>query len=175
LFSTYSTLVSQVTSSNGKKKGNGGSRIDQIVDWCGGASFEGCLVFDECHRAKNFKPMHEGEDTGSGSRSGICAVQLQRLLPKARVVYCSATGISDIQNMAFMERLGLWGPRTAFENFGVFAATIKKRGVGAFELLAMEMKAKGAYVSRGLSYATCEFSTIKVVHALQYVWNYLSI
>jgi len=30
-----------------------GSRLQQIVEWLGGESFEGALVFDECHRAKN--------------------------------------------------------------------------------------------------------------------------
>ena len=29
-------------------------RIDQLVEWAGGAEFDGCLVFDECHKAKNF-------------------------------------------------------------------------------------------------------------------------
>ena len=53
--------------------------------------------------------------------------------------------------MAFMERLGLWGPSTSFSDFGTFASTIRNRGIGAFELLAMEMKAKGSYVSLSLS------------------------
>jgi hypothetical protein len=50
LFSTYSTLVS--SSSGGG--GTSNSRLAQIAAWCGGASFEGCLVFDEAHKAKNF-------------------------------------------------------------------------------------------------------------------------
>ena len=33
------------------------SRMQQLVQWCGGANFEGCLVFDECHKAKNFVPV----------------------------------------------------------------------------------------------------------------------
>ena len=31
--------------------------------------------------------------------------ELQNLLPRARVVYCSATGVSEVGNMAFMTRL----------------------------------------------------------------------
>ena len=31
--------------------------------------------------------------------------QIQNELPKARVVYCSATGVSEVGNMAFMSRL----------------------------------------------------------------------
>ncbi len=29
------------------------SRLQQVVDWCGGPGFDGVLVFDECHKAKN--------------------------------------------------------------------------------------------------------------------------
>jgi len=48
LFSTYSTLI-------GSARGTKSSRIDQIIKWCGGEKFDGLLVFDECHRAKNFQ------------------------------------------------------------------------------------------------------------------------
>lgn len=37
-------------------------------------------------------------------------IDLQRALPLSRVVYCSATGVTDLKHLAFMERLGLWGP-----------------------------------------------------------------
>jgi len=34
------------------------SRLQQLVDWCGGSSqFDGCLIFDECHKAKHFIPV----------------------------------------------------------------------------------------------------------------------
>jgi len=34
------------------------SRLQQLVDWCGASSdFDGCLIFDECHRAKHFVPV----------------------------------------------------------------------------------------------------------------------
>jgi len=47
-------------------------------------------------------------------------VGLQRALPRARVVYCSATGASEPRNLGYMERLGLWGPGIpSFSNFQV--------------------------------------------------------
>ena len=48
------------------------------------------IVFDECHKAKNLVP------TGSSkpSKTGLTVLQLQKKLPKARIVYCSATGRS---------------------------------------------------------------------------------
>lgn len=55
LFSTYATLVS--ATSNQKQKG--GSRLAQLVAWCGGTAFDGCLLFDECHKAKNWTGKEE--------------------------------------------------------------------------------------------------------------------
>jgi len=55
---------------------------------------------------------------------------LSRALPKARVLYCSATGVTDVKNMAFMERMGLWGESSAFQTYEEFLDTIQKKGLG---------------------------------------------
>ena len=34
-----------------------GSRLEQIVDWCGGEAFDGALVLDECHVGTG-SPVH---------------------------------------------------------------------------------------------------------------------
>lgn len=81
-----------------------------------------------------------------------CVLQIQQLLPRARVVYCSATGVSEVGNMAYMTRLGLWGIGSAFPDFEQFLDSMKKRGVSFLEMLAMELKAEGNYVARGLSF-----------------------
>lgn len=94
---TYSTLVSGARGC--------GSRMEQLVQWCGGESFDGCLLFDEAHKAKNFAPGKEGAST----KVAAMVQELQRRLPMARVVYCSATGCSEVGNMAYLQRLGLWG------------------------------------------------------------------
>lgn len=40
---------------------------------------------------------------------GLTVLELQNKLPKARVIYASATGASEPRNMAYMTRLGeLW-------------------------------------------------------------------
>ena len=44
------------------------------------------IVFDECHRAKNLV-----NESGMPTKTAL-AVALQRAIPDARVVYCSATG-----------------------------------------------------------------------------------
>ena len=37
--------------------GRSQSRLQQLIDWCGGTSFDGCLIFDECHKAKHYVPV----------------------------------------------------------------------------------------------------------------------
>lgn len=101
LFCTYSSLTSA-------RKG-AGTRLDQVVAWCGGAGFDGALVFDEAHRAKNGAPAAAGGKEDGGTKVARCVAQLQERLPHARVVYCSATGVSEVANMAYLSRLGFWG------------------------------------------------------------------
>ncbi len=52
-----------------------------------------------------------------------------------------------------MERLGLWGEGTpSFAAFQDFLDAVGGRGVGALELVAMDMKARGMFVCRTLSF-----------------------
>ena len=151
LFTTYASLVAK-KQGGGRKKNR--SRLDQIVSWLG-EDFDGCIVFDECHKGKNLIPSAGGV----ASRTGMAVVELQERLPKARVLYCSATGASEPRNMGYMVRLGLWGKGTAYPGgFKDFLTALERRGVGAMELLAMEMKRMGLYVSRTLSYAGSSFT-----------------
>ncbi len=54
-------------------------------------------------------------------------------------------------------RLGLWGRGTAFEDFKAFEEEINRAGVGMMEVLAMDMKSRGMFVSRQLSFHGCSF------------------
>ena len=71
------------------------SRLQQLVSWCGGESFDGCLIFDECHKAKNFIPGKEQRST----KVALAVSMVQKMLPRARVLYCSATGVSNVKDM----------------------------------------------------------------------------
>ncbi|GIL79152.1 hypothetical protein Vretifemale_8504, partial [Volvox reticuliferus] len=166
LFMTYSTLISQV---------KGRSRLQQVIDWLvfgagtnGGpaagdgaasalSSWDGLIVLDECHKAKNFVPGKEAASTKVAS----AVIALQERLPRARVLYCSATGVSEVGNMAYMVRMGLWGKGTAFDDFQTFLDSMRRRGVSFMEMLAMEMKAEGKYVARGLSFREAEFTEVE--------------
>lgn len=120
IFSTYSALISESTGNNNKYK----SRLKQLLQWCG-TDFDGCIVFDECHKAKNLCPTGSSKPT----KTGLTALELQNRLPKARVVYASATGASEPRNMAYMVRLGLWGQGTPFKTFNEFITAVEKRYV----------------------------------------------
>eukprot|EP00124_Ichthyophonus_hoferi_P002527 Ihof_evm6s175 gene=Ihof_evmTU6s175 len=148
LFCTYHTLTRP-------------SRFRQLVEWCG-SDYEGCIFFDESHKAKN---STVGDKTGS--KISEAATTLQRLLPLSRVVYCSATGATDVKNLGFMERLGLWGPGLSFPTFDTFLEDIGRRGLGALEMMAMEMKISGVYVSRSLSFQDCEFEILQTTLNLE--------
>ncbi|XP_076040208.1 protein strawberry notch isoform X2 [Oratosquilla oratoria] len=143
IFSTYSALIGESASGQGKYK----TRLKQLLNWCG-EDFDGCIVFDECHRAKNLCPVGSGKPT----KTGLTVLELQNRLPKARVVYASATGASEPKNMAYMVRLGMWGKGTPFPEFSEFVTAVEKRGVGAMEIVAMDMKLRGMYIARQLSF-----------------------
>lgn len=55
----FSSLLSSPLFPGGRSR----SRLQQLVDWCGGQLFSGCLIFDECHKAKNFIPGKEKRST----------------------------------------------------------------------------------------------------------------
>lgn len=107
-----------------------------------------------------------------------CVIELQQRLPQARVLYCSATGVSEVGNMAYMTRMGLWGQCTAFPDFESFLNSMKRRGVSFMEMLAMEMKAEGKYVARGLSfrcvliyYTSQQHDTCRSCNSLKHSWE----
>ncbi|KAG7349049.1 RNA methylase [Nitzschia inconspicua] len=183
LFLTYNLLVST-------------SRLEQIVAWLAGTehskgayhdrvaseqSFGGLIIFDEAHKAKNLL---------QNTKTAQLVLQLQRRLPNSRVVYASATGVSDIAQMAYAERLGLWNidycesnrstvssdnnnatttttttindGTTQFVDFKSFQNSLEQRGLGSMELLALELKTRGCFLARTLSWEGAEFETEEV-------------
>lgn len=167
LFCTYALLVSS-------------KRMEGIVSWAANTdglhrktqaavvrqreeSFNGCIVLDEAHKAKNLT---------ADSKTAQLVIELQRRLPHARVVYCSATGVSDVKHMVYAERLGLWNTSLDFSssssswslypNFKAFQASLEQRGLGSLEMLALEMKQQGKFMARTLSWDGAEFDTLEV-------------
>ncbi|XP_051978110.1 protein strawberry notch homolog 2-like isoform X2 [Xyrauchen texanus] len=141
LFATYSALIGE-SQAGGQHR----TRLKQILDWCE-PCFDGVIIFDECHKAKN----------ATSTKMGKAVLDLQNKLPLARVVYASATGASEPKNMIYMSRLGIWGEGTPFRTFDDFLHAIEKRGVGAMEIVAMDMKVSGMYIARQLSFSGVSF------------------
>jgi hypothetical protein len=72
------------------------------------------ILFDEAHAMGGVAGGEGRFGATKGSQQGIVGVELQNRLPRARVIYASATGASDVNNLAYAVRLGLWGEGTAF-------------------------------------------------------------
>ena len=141
------------------------TRLDQIVRWAG-ADFEGVIVFDEAHEMGGVAggegaPSQKFGGQKQGSLQGIAGVLLQNILPRARVLYASATGASDVNNLAYAVRLGLWGPGTAFATREQFISEIRDGGIAAMELVARDLKASGLYLARALSFAGIEYDILR--------------
>lgn len=76
------------------------------------------------------------------------------------LTYNIFVGVSEVGNLAYMSRLGLWGLGSPFPDFDSFLASMRRRGVTFMEMLAMELKGQGLYVSRGLSFREAEFAEL---------------
>lgn len=154
LFTTFATLRSDER--EGKR-----SRVQQIVDWLG-ADFDGVIIFDEGHAMANAAGGKTERGDKAASQQGRAGLRLQRALPDARVVYVSATGASEVESLAYAERLGLWGSSDfPFPTRSEFIAAIEDGGVAAMEVLARDLKAMGLYASRSLSFESVEYEILE--------------
>ena len=157
LFTTYATLRSEERVA---KK----SRVDQIVDWLG-PDFDGVILFDESHAMANAAGGKGERGDAQASQQGRAGLRLQHKLPNARVVYVSATGATTVHNLAYAQRLGLWGGEDfPFQTRSEFVEAIEAGGVAAMEVLARDLRALGLYTARSLSYDGVEYEMLE--HAL---------
>ncbi|AFL54940.1 methylase [Sinorhizobium glycinis] len=154
LFVTFATL--RTDEREGKQ-----SRVQQIVDWLGN-DFDGVIIFDEGHAMANAAGGKSERGEKAASQQGRAGLRLQRALPDARVVYVSATGASEVESLAYAERLGLWGSADfPFSTRSEFIAAIEDGGVATMEVLARDLKAMGLYASRSLSFEGVEYDILE--------------
>jgi hypothetical protein len=162
LFVTYATLRSA------EREGKA-SRLDQILAWLGrepgsetAPTFDGVIVFDESHAMQNAAggKTERGEEVPS--QQGRAGLRLQHALPDARVVYVSATGATTVHNLAYAQRLGLWGGADfPFATRSEFVEAIEAGGVAAMEVLARDLKSLGLYKAPSLSYEGVEYELVE--------------
>ncbi|UFW88253.1 strawberry notch family protein [Bradyrhizobium barranii] len=154
LFTTYATLR---TDERGEKL----SRVRQIVEWLG-SDFDGVIVFDESHAMQNAAGQQGERGDQAASQQGRAGLRLQHALPNARVVYVSATGATTVHNLAYAQRLGLWGGHDfPFASRAEFVEAIEEGGVAAMEVLARDLKALGLYAARSLSYEGVAYELVE--------------
>jgi predicted RNA methylase len=154
LFATYATLR---TDERGEKL----SRVRQIVEWLG-SDFDGVIVFDESHAMQNAVGGKGERGDQAASQQGRAGLRLQHALPNARVAYVSATGATTVHNLAYAQRLGLWGGADfPFATRAEFVEAIEQGGVAAMEVLARDLKALGLYAARSLSYEGVEYELLE--------------
>src|SRR6185437_11019335 len=157
LFTTYATLRSDARDEKV-------SRVKQIVEWLG-SDFDGVIIFDESHAMQNAAGGKGERGDQAASQQGRAGLRLQHALPNARIVYVSATGATTVHNLAYAQRLGLWGGKDfPFAMRAEFVEAIEEGGVAAMEVLARDLKALGLYTARSLSYDGIEYELVE--HAL---------
>ena len=91
LFVTYPTLRSARQDA---------TRLQQILDWAH-PTYEGVIAFDESHEMGGVAGGEGAMGRKNGSQQGVAGVLLQNHLPKARILYASATGASEVNNLAY--------------------------------------------------------------------------
>ncbi|RUU13603.1 methylase [Mesorhizobium sp. USDA-HM6] len=154
LFTTYATLRSD-------GRGEKVSRVRQIVEWLG-SDFDGVLIFDEAHAMQNAGGGKSERGDVAPSQQGRAGLRLQHALPNARVVYVSATGATTVGNLAYAQRLGLWGGEDfPFLTRAEFVEAIEAGGVAAMEVLARDLRALGLYTARSLSFDGVEYELVE--------------
>jgi len=153
LFTTYATLRSD-------DRGEKVSRVRQTVEWLG-PDFDGVLIFDEAHAMQNAGGGKGERGDVAPSQQGRAGLRLQHALPGARVVYVSATGATTVANLAYAQRLGLWGGEDfPFLTRAEFVEAIEAGGVAAMEVLARDLRALGLYTARSLSFDGVEYELV---------------
>jgi predicted RNA methylase len=154
LFTTYATLRSD-------DRGEKLSRVKQIVEWLG-SDFDGVIIFDESHAMQNAAGGKGERGDVAASQQGRAGLRLQHALPNARIVYVSATGATTVHNLAYAQRLGLWGGEDfPFSTRAEFVEAIEDGGVAAMEVLARDLRSLGLYTARSLSYDGVEYELVE--------------
>lgn len=154
LFVPYSTVKS------GKSADKKTTNADTIIQWLG-KDFDGVIVYDEAHNMNSLIPSSGARGMKKAAQQAVEANKIQEALPNARVVYMSATGATEVKDLCFASRLGLWGKGTQFMNAEDFSSKIGASGVAGMELVASSLKSMGVYQARSISFEGVRYDSVK--------------
>lgn len=136
-------------------------RIEQIRKWAGD-DFNGIMAFDESQEMRNAAGQDDVSGKSEISQQGLAGVALQDALPDARIIYASATGATDVHNLAYAVRLGMWSAGSCFSDRSDFIRTFENGGIADLEQVTLSLKAAGVYTSRALSFEGVETRHLSV-------------
>ena len=149
--------------------------VDLLVGWMLKGGLDGCLILDESQALRNTQDAAEASKNSyhaaSGSDQAEAAVQLMESLLDARIVYASATGATQLPNLAYMSRLGIWGPGTPYKNFADFADKFERTHM-SLETIPLHLKSAGLMTSRTLSLEGVSYGTIEHVLTVEETDHY---
>lgn len=130
LFSSYSTLLNV-------------SKFEACVAFMteNADDSERLIILDECHALRNNSTTAERVE------------ELIQSIPNVNILYSSATAASSVKHLQYLNRLQLWGPNTPFASYSDLTTAMKGHGASLMELLSIQMRSCGAYVSRQLSFS----------------------
>ena len=161
LFVTYATLRSAERQHGDRIKA---SRLKQVTDWLG-EDFDGVIAFDEAHAMANAAASGSERGEKKPSQQGRAGLLLQDAVPGARILYVSATGATEVANLAYASRLGLWSTGDfPFTTRSAFVSSMEAGGIAAMEVISRDLKALGLYTARSVSYDGVEYDML--VHEL---------
>ena len=139
-------------------------RYRALLEWANeNDTMDGVLVFDEAHNMRNAVEDEHKEGAGrrNQSQQGMAGVDLQLDLPKAGVIYTSATMATDVYNLGYAVRLGLWGEGAPFESTAHFISEMHNLDEAALEQICIDLKSAGRYCSRNLSFEGVEYEELE--------------
>ena len=135
--------------------------VDNLVKALG-KDFDGVIAFDECHTGKTTY----GLSLKTGKEDGFiqkAMIDLQERLPNARVIYLSATPATEVSDLGYATRLGLWGEGTKFKDFADFVKKVKNKKLLGMEAVSRSLKMRGQMLSCALSDKGVDFREVHTV------------
>ena len=128
-FASYDTLKGKPRERDGRESGI--DRLEQVVAWLAGrgeeSGFEGVVVFDESHNMASALDRQGGRGIQKASQRALVVIESAKPAPERPVVYASATGATEVANLAYAARLGLWGRGTPFPSVEAFVEKVSRR------------------------------------------------
>src|SRR3546814_10813151 len=102
------------------------------------------MAFDESQEMRNAAGQEDVSGKSEVSKQGLAGVELQNVLQDARVIYASATGATDVHNLAYATRLGMWGAETCFDRSEEHTSELQSLMRISYAVFCLKKKKKAA-------------------------------